>query len=162
MKRAVATKRGRSVAPPRGKSAMGAASEMELLRALASETEKAVKSPMVTIPRKDYDRLRALVAEAEEDAAAARLIARARRELAAGREVLIPLAVADRLADGENPVKVIRQWRKLMQQQLAAAAGITQSYLSGIEKGSRQGPLALHRKLARALDVPLQTLTRDA
>jgi DNA-binding XRE family transcriptional regulator len=121
----------------------------------------ARKRAMVTMPRAQYERLLALAAEAEEEAAAARLIARARRELAAGREVLIPLAVADRLADGENPVKVIREWRGLTQQQLAAAAGITQGYLSEIENRGRQGPLALHQTLARALNVQLQTLTRD-
>ena len=40
---------------------------------------KSGQSSMVTIPSKDYDRLRALAVEAEEDAAAAGLIARAPR-----------------------------------------------------------------------------------
>jgi DNA-binding XRE family transcriptional regulator len=138
---------------------------MEVDEKMVAKT--AGKRAMTTMPRAQIERMRerlliALAAPVpEEDAAAARLIARARRELAAGREILIPLAVADRLAEGENPIKVIRQWRKLTQQQLAAAAGISQGYLSEIENGGRQGPLALHQTLARVLEVPLQTLTRD-
>jgi DNA-binding XRE family transcriptional regulator len=171
-----ATKRARVGSRPGRKGAIRGAVRKKSAKTTAKTTGKkrafkvvgkkmvartASKSAMVTMPRTQYERLRALAAEAEEGAAAARLIARARRELAAGREVLLPLAVADRLADGESPIKVIREWRRLTQQQLAAAAGITQGYLSEIENEGRQGPLALHQTLARVLEVPLQTLTRD-
>jgi DNA-binding XRE family transcriptional regulator len=111
-------------------------------------------------PRAAQARVRKLASHGE-DAAAERLIARPHRDRAAGSEALIPLDVADRIAEGEHPIKVVREWRNLTQQQLADAVEITQGYLSGIENGARQGPLALHQKLARALGVPLLTLIRD-
>jgi DNA-binding XRE family transcriptional regulator len=118
------------------------------------------RPPSTRPPRAAQARVRKLASEAE-DAAAERLIAHARRDLVAGREALIPLDVADRIAEGEHPIKVVREWRNLTQPQLADAVEITQGYLSGIENGTRQGPLALHQKLARALCVPLLTLIRD-
>jgi len=47
-------------------------------------------------------------------------------------------AVADRLANGDNAVRVIREWRDMIQGELAAAVGISQNYLSEIETGRPQ------------------------
>ncbi|RAI39483.1 helix-turn-helix transcriptional regulator [Rhodoplanes roseus] len=119
--------------------------------------ETTPKGEIAILPRAEYDRLVALAAEAEEDAGTARLVARARKDVAAGTP-LLPLAVADALADGENPVRVLRGFRGMTQVELAAAVGIAQGYLSDIEGGKRNGPLALHRKIARVLAVPLDLL----
>ena len=69
-----------------------------------------------------------------------------------------PLAVADRLARGDNAVRVIREWRDMIQGELAVAVGISQNYLSEIETGRRKGPAELQKKLARALGVPVDLL----
>ncbi len=113
------------------------------------------------VPRAEYERLRTLAAEAEEDFGTARLVARAKKEIAGGAPVL-PKAVVDRLGNGENPVRVLRQFRDQTQDELATAVGITQNYLSGLETGKRKGPLALHRKFASALGVPLDLLSTIA
>jgi transcriptional regulator with XRE-family HTH domain len=84
-------------------------------------------------------------------------VARARKQVAEGAP-LIPLDVANRLASGENPVRVLRRWRDMPQVELAAAVGIGQGYLSDVESGKRKGPVELHAKFARALDVPVDLL----
>jgi DNA-binding XRE family transcriptional regulator len=113
---------------------------------------------LAVLPRVEYDRLVGLAAEAQEDAAASRIIRSSTRALKEGREVVLPKAVADRLAKGDNAVRVIREWRDMIQGELAAAVGISQNYLSEIETGRRKGPAELQRKFARALGVPIDLL----
>lgn len=95
---------------------------------------------------------------ADEDAGAARLVRRARDAIAAGREVVLPKSVVDRLAAGENRIRVLREWRDMTQVELVAAIGITQGYLSDLESGKRKGPVALHQKVAMTLGVPIDLL----
>jgi ribosome-binding protein aMBF1 (putative translation factor) len=115
-------------------------------------------SDLAVLPRNEYDRLVALAAEAQEDAGASRIVRNSTRALKEGREVALPKAVVDRLANGENAVRVIREWRDMIQGELAVAVGISQNYLSGIETGRRKGPAELQKKFARALGVPLDLL----
>jgi DNA-binding XRE family transcriptional regulator len=112
---------------------------------------------MAILPRAEYERLKALADEAIEDAGTARLVARAKREVAQGAP-LLPKETVDRLANGENPIRVLRELRQWTQVELVVAVGITQGYLSDLETGKRKGPLALHQKIAQKLDVPLELL----
>jgi DNA-binding XRE family transcriptional regulator len=111
------------------------------------------------VPRAEYDRLKSLESEVEENVGTARLVARAKKEIAGGALVL-PMEIVDRLADGENPIRVLRQFRGLKQAELATAegVGITQNYLSDLENGKRKGPFELHRKIAAFLKVPFDLL----
>ncbi|WP_028135814.1 helix-turn-helix transcriptional regulator [Bradyrhizobium japonicum] len=113
---------------------------------------------LAILPRNEYDRLIALAAEAQEDASASRIVRNSVRAVKEGREVVLPKAVVDRLADGENAIRVIREWRGMIQGELAIAAGISQNYLSEIENGRRKGPAELQKKFARALGVPIDLL----
>ena len=80
-----------------------------------------------------------------------------------GEEELIPSEVVDALIDGENPVKVWREFRGLTQQQLADAAGISKPYLSQIETGKRKGSTGILSALAKALKVTLEeVVAREA
>jgi len=112
---------------------------------------------MAILPRAEYERLRKLADEAMEDAGTARLVARAKKEIAGGIP-LLPKEVVDRLANGENPIRVLREFRAYTQVELVVAVGITQGYLSDLETGKREGPLELHNRIARALGVPLDLL----
>ena len=78
---------------------------------------------LAVLPRSEYDRLVTLAAEAQEDAAAIRIVRNSTRALREGREVALPKAVADRLANGENAVRVLREWRDMIQGELAVAVG---------------------------------------
>jgi DNA-binding XRE family transcriptional regulator len=113
------------------------------------------------MPRAEYERLKAIADDAAEDAGAARLVAAARRDVADGAP-LLPLDVVERLANGENPIRVLREFRKWTQVELATGVGVKQNYLSEIETGKRKGPLELHRKIADCLGVPLDLLAATA
>src|SRR3546814_7710208 len=62
--------------------------------------------PILTIPRDEYDRLR----EAAEDLVDLRAYDRAKADLASGRDELVPSDYADRILEGESPLRV---WRDL-------------------------------------------------
>jgi DNA-binding XRE family transcriptional regulator len=111
---------------------------------------------LAVLPKRDYERLVALAAS--EDVGTARIVRRAREALAAGREIVLPKSAVDRLATGENPIRVLRESRDMTQSELVASVGITQGYLSDLEAGKRKGPVALHQKIARALGVPIDLL----
>ena len=119
--------------------------------------QKTPKGEFAIMSRKDYDALVARATEADEDAGTARVIARARREIAAGAP-LIPKEVADRIANGENPIRVFREWRGMTQQQLALEGGLTQGYLSDIETGRRRGTALRLRAVSHVLKIPLDLL----
>ena len=119
------------------------------------------KGQIAILPRAEYERLKAIADEAAEDAGTARLVAKARREIA-GDSPLFPLTVIERLAAGENPVRVLRGFRNMTQEELAASVQIKQNYLSDIETGKRKGPFELHRKIAASLNVPFDLLAPTA
>jgi DNA-binding XRE family transcriptional regulator len=119
--------------------------------------KKTPDGEVAIVPRAEYERLVRLAEEAEEDAGTARIVARAKREVADGVP-LLPKAVVDRLAKGENPIRVLREWRDRTQAELAVAVGIGQGYLSDLETGKRKGPFELHHKLAGALGIPFDLL----
>jgi len=119
--------------------------------------ETTAKGEVAILPRAEYERLKKLADEALEDAGTARLVARAKKEVAEGAP-LLPKETVDRLADGENPIRVLREFRGWTQVELVVAVGITQGYLSDLETNKRKGPLALHQRIARALGVPLELL----
>jgi DNA-binding XRE family transcriptional regulator len=121
-----------------------------------------IKTPrgdeLAVLPRKDYEHLAALAAEAEEDAGTRRLVARARSALAEGSETAIPKDAVDRIAAGDNPIQVVREWRGMTQDALAAAAGISQRSIADLERGRRSRSAKQLAAVAAALRVPLELL----
>jgi DNA-binding XRE family transcriptional regulator len=113
---------------------------------------------LAVLPRSEYERLVALASD--EDVGTARIVRKAQAGIAGGHEIALPKGVVDRLATGENPIRVLREWRGLTQAELAVSEslGITQGYLSDLEAGKRRGPVTLHQKIARALGVPVELL----
>lgn len=113
------------------------------------------KPEYAVVPIDDY---RKLLADAEM---LVDLIAydAAKKALAEGNEELIPAAVVDRLLDGDNPVRVWREFRGLTSAQLATACGVSSAAISQLETGKRQPSVALLKKLATALRVELEQLT---
>jgi len=119
--------------------------------------QKTPVGEVAILPRKEYEALVAKAAEADEDAGTARLVARARKEIGAGAP-LLPKKVVDRLASGENPVRVLRAWRDVTQMHLSSKTNISQGHISDIESGRRTGTPAALRRIADALKVPLDLL----
>jgi hypothetical protein len=119
--------------------------------------QKTPKGEVAILPRADFEALVARAAEADEDAGTVRIVARARKEIAAGAP-LLPKSVADRIGAGESPVRVLREWRDVTQLHLSFKTNISQSHISDIENGRRTGTPATLRAIATALDVPLDLL----
>ena len=119
--------------------------------------QKTPRGEIAIMPRKEYEALVVKAAEADEDAGTARLVARARGEIAAGAP-LLPKHVIDRLAKGDNPVRVLREWRDVTQLYLSFKTKLSQSYISDVETGRRKGAAAALRRIADALKVPLDLL----
>jgi hypothetical protein len=65
------------------------------------------KGEVAILPRKDYEALVAKARETDEDIGTARLVAHARKEIAAGTP-LIPKEIVDRIITGENALRIIR------------------------------------------------------
>jgi len=112
----------------------------------------------VVLSRRDYDAMRARLGDEDaEDRMTARMV----KEAKASGGVAAPLAVWDEVEVASSPIGPLRKWRKLTQEGLAAKAGISQGYLSELETGRKAGDLAALRRVAAALGVGLDDVTRN-
>lgn len=109
---------------------------------------------MIVLSKSDYD---ALLERAElgEDIAA---VDAYRKKLAAGEEEAIPEKFANRLIDGENPIRVYRELRGLSARELAEKTGISAAFLSEIENSKKEGGVSTLKKIAQALGVTIDDL----
>lgn len=98
----------------------------------------------------------AKASKADEDTGTARIIAHARREASKGAP-LIPIEVAERIANGENAVKALRKLCGWTQAAFAQKAKIKLRHLSEIERGKAPTADALPR-IAKVLGMPLDIL----
>jgi hypothetical protein len=83
--------------------------------------EKNGKPEWAVLPYEEYLRLLELAEEAQD-------VALYRGAKGASVEEVIPAEVVNRLLDGDNPVKVWREYRSLSQRQLAKRTGISHTY----------------------------------
>jgi DNA-binding Xre family transcriptional regulator len=93
-----------------------------------------------------------------EDASDRETVRRFRAALAAGEEELVPADVANRILDGENPIRVWREYRGMTVRALAEKSGIVAAYLSQVKTGQCEGTVATLRKIAAALNVALDDI----
>ena len=109
---------------------------------------------MISIPRAEYERL----VEAADELAAVIAYDRA---VAAGGEGM-PHDVLARIIAGESPVRVIREWRGITAAELARRAELHRVQVHDIETGKRCGSVQTLKRIADALDVPLDDILSDA
>jgi ribosome-binding protein aMBF1 (putative translation factor) len=119
--------------------------------------QKTARGEVAILPREEYEALVAKAAQADEDAGTARVVAKARSEIAAGTP-LLPKHVVDRLANGESAIRVLREWRDVTQLHLSFKTGLSQGYISDVETGRRKGTASALRRIADVLKVPLDLL----
>lgn len=105
---------------------------------------------LVVLALAEYERL--------VDAADAARADRIMDDIEAGRMELIPAEFANRIIDGENRVRVWREFRGMSARDLAAAAELSAPYISEIESGKKDGSVAAMKKIAAALKVDLDDL----
>lgn len=102
----------------------------------------------VTIPRAEYDAMRARLEDLDDILAAH----------AAVTGATLPHEFAMRVIAGEHPVRVWREYRGLSATALAARAEVSKTYLSEIETGKKPGSIEAYKGLSRALGVPVDAL----
>jgi Helix-turn-helix len=123
--------------------------------------QKTPRGEVAILPRKDYELLVAKASVADEDAGTARIVARARKEIASGAP-LLPKDIVDRIANGENPIRVLREWRDITQMYLSFKTDLSQGHISDIENGRRTGTAAALRLIAKVLKVPPDLLVQES
>jgi DNA-binding XRE family transcriptional regulator len=69
-----------------------------------------------------------------------------------------PSDVVDRIIDGQNALKVIREWKNMTQGVLADASGLSKNFISMLETGRRALTDKTARKLANTLGVDVDAL----
>jgi len=109
---------------------------------------------MVLIAKADFDQIEDLLDVAAFDAAKA-------ESAAANRDVLTLEEVKAALA-APSPLAFWRAKRQMKQKDLAAAAGVSQSYVADLEAGRRKGDASVIKRLSQALRVRMEELVVDA
>lgn len=57
-------------------------------------------------------------------------------------------------------IKYLRNKKKMSQETLALISGVNKNYLSNLERGSRNPTIRVLEKIARGLDINLETLLK--
>lgn len=96
-------------------------------------------------------------AELEEILAAA-AHAKALSDFRSGRDPELTSTEMRELLAAPSPLAFWRRKRGLTQAALAEATNLAQNYISDLETGKREGSAAQWRKIARALDLPVDDL----
>jgi DNA-binding XRE family transcriptional regulator len=109
---------------------------------------------MVILPLAEYERL----VDAAEDLSDVRAYDRAKQRLAAGKDELIPAEFVDRMLDGENKLRVWREYRGMSGKELAEKTGLAAPYISQLETGQREGTVETLKKIAAALRVDIDDI----
>lgn len=105
---------------------------------------------LVVMAREEYEEL--------QDAAVA---ATRVSDLAEGREELLESGEVTALLKAPTPLVFWRKKRGLTQTHLAADIGVSQNFLSDMERGKAIGDVVLYAKLARRLGVSIEDLVPD-
>lgn len=113
---------------------------------------------LVLLPESDYLAMIAALEDMEDIAAAKAVLDR----IANGQDEFVPGVVVERLLSGVNRVTVWREHRGMTISELAAAACLSQPYVSQIESGARSGGRKALAALALALRVDLEDLVVNA
>lgn len=69
-----------------------------------------------------------------------------------------PADFVNKLLDSDNRIGVWREYRGLTMSALAEAAGISQSYLSDIENGKKDGSVKVLKRIAQALNTDVDLI----
>jgi len=83
------------------------------------------------------------------------------RDLAEGREELLASEDVEALLKAPTPLAFWRKKRHLTQTALANDVGVSQNFLSDVERGKAIGDIVLYAKLARRLGVSIEDLVPD-
>lgn len=73
-------------------------------------------------------------------------------------EEYFPTELVNKILNGENPIKIYREYRGFSQVELAIKISKTKQYISSLEKGQRTGTIHTLKKIAQELNIDLDML----
>ena len=111
---------------------------------------------MVMLPEQEYDELVAAAEDLQDLIASAEFD----RRLALGEEEFVPEAIAQRIFDGDNLVRVWREYRELSLTDLASEAKLLDEELAEIETDQQSPTVEQLKAIAGALKVSMDDLVR--
>jgi ribosome-binding ATPase YchF (GTP1/OBG family) len=113
----------------------------------------------VTLSRAEYEALLERIEDAEDNAFLDKLEAREAAIAPENAQIdYLAIELVKRLAAGEHPIRVWRTHRNFTREALAAAAGVSPSYLTEIETRRKPGSFEALAKLAGALRISLDEI----
>ncbi len=112
--------------------------------------EKEGKPEFAVLPFEEYEMLLERLEDLED--------ARDLREYRTNPGESFPTAFADRLLEGENPIKLWREYRGMTQGALAEKVKVTAAHISQIESGKRECSVKLLQSLAKTLNIDMELL----
>jgi DNA-binding XRE family transcriptional regulator len=112
--------------------------------------EKEGKPEFAVLPFEEYETLLERLEDLED--------ARDLQEYRANPGESFPAAFAERLLEGEYPIKLWREFRGMTQSGLAEKGKVTVAHISQIENGKRECSVKLLRSLAKALNIDIELL----
>ncbi|HLJ70062.1 MAG TPA: helix-turn-helix transcriptional regulator [Roseiarcus sp.] len=107
-------------------------------------------SELVVITRAEFD---ALVNRFDEDEEEAAIFDARIAELRANEAETLPQEITQLMLNGDSLLKALRKWRDQTQLCLESKTGLSQSYISDLESGKKQGTPETLRKIAAALQI---------
>jgi len=108
------------------------------------------KLESVILSKKNYEKLLKYKEDLED--------IRALKDYETSGEEGFPSDVVERLVNGENPIKVYREYRGLTQLKLSERVGVQQSYITQLESGKKSGTVKVLKKIAAGLNLELDDL----
>ena len=94
----------------------------------------------------------------DADAMIASILDATDAKIARGEDVALPTAVWAAIESGEHPIRTIRKYRGLTQNDVAERARLRQDYIADIEAGKKAGSATSLKAIAAALGVPLDVI----
>jgi len=118
--------------------------------------EKGGKPEWAVIPYKEYQELIKVYDYFDDETLFAQAMERNKDNETIPHELVL------RLVNGENPIRVWRQYRGKTMEELAKQIGVTQSYLSQLESSKRHASQKVLKLLAANLSVDIEELIESS
>lgn len=96
----------------------------------------------------------------DTDAIIASIVDATDTKIARGEDVALPAAVWTAIESGEHPIRAIRKFCGLTQNDVAERAGLRQGYIADIEGSKKTGSATSLKAIAAALGVPLDVIVK--
>ena len=111
---------------------------------------KGQQPAFVVLPIQEYHELLDKVQDFQD-------IQEVKKHIEEGGETF-PMEVVLALAEGQNPIKVYREYRGISQTALASKVKVSKQYISQLEAGERHGTARVLKEIAKILNLDLEDI----